>query len=84
MTAVELDEDGGRTRIALRRTCDTAEERDTAGQDGTVRRWEVASGRAAGVLDWSVGKITAVAVAPDGLTAAAGGEKGQIVLWDVD
>lgn len=56
----------------------------TVGQDGTVRCWEVASGRSVGVLNWRVGKITAVAVAPDGLTAAAGGEKGQIVLWDVD
>ncbi|MFD7699338.1 SRPBCC domain-containing protein [Streptomyces caelestis] len=34
--AVELDEDGGRTRIALRQTCDTAEERDMAEQGSTM------------------------------------------------
>jgi uncharacterized protein YndB with AHSA1/START domain len=34
--AVELAEDGGRTRIALRQTCDTAEERDTAEQGSTM------------------------------------------------
>ncbi|MFH9043692.1 SRPBCC domain-containing protein [Streptomyces sp. NPDC017966] len=34
--AVELAEDGGRTRIALRQTCDTAEERDMAEQGSTM------------------------------------------------
>ncbi|WP_030866848.1 SRPBCC family protein [Streptomyces sp. NRRL S-37] len=33
---VELAEDGGRTRIALRQTCDTAEERDMAEQGSTM------------------------------------------------
>ncbi|MFC8370083.1 MULTISPECIES: SRPBCC family protein [unclassified Streptomyces] len=33
---VELDEDGGRTRITTRQTCDTAEERDTAEQGSTM------------------------------------------------
>ncbi|MFH8447815.1 SRPBCC domain-containing protein [Streptomyces fungicidicus] len=33
---VELGEDGGRTRIALRQTCDTAEERDMAEQGSTM------------------------------------------------
>lgn len=34
--AVELAEDGGRTRIALRQTCDTAKERDMAEQGSTM------------------------------------------------
>ncbi|MFE2281176.1 SRPBCC domain-containing protein [Streptomyces sp. NPDC059454] len=34
--AVELAEDGGRTRIAVRQTCDTAEERDMAEQGSTM------------------------------------------------
>ncbi|MEZ3180697.1 SRPBCC domain-containing protein [Streptomyces pimonensis] len=34
--AVELAEDGGRTRIALRQTCDTAEERGMAEQGSTM------------------------------------------------
>ncbi|MBQ0971466.1 SRPBCC domain-containing protein [Streptomyces sp. RK31] len=34
--AVELDEDGPATRIELRQTCDTAEERDMAEQGSTM------------------------------------------------
>ncbi|MFE4050111.1 SRPBCC domain-containing protein [Streptomyces sp. YIM B13518] len=33
---VELDEEGGRTRIAVRQTCDTAEERDMTEQGSTM------------------------------------------------
>jgi hypothetical protein len=34
-------------------------------------------------LDWRVGCIHCLALAPDGLTAAAGGD-GEIVIWDLD
>jgi WD40 repeat protein len=51
--------------------------------DGSARVWDLAAGGEARTFAWGVGKLTAVAVAPDGLTAAAGGERGHIVTWDL-
>ena len=34
-------------------------------------------------FNWQIGKIKAVAFAPDGMTAAAAGEKHSIMVWDV-
>ena len=46
--------------------------------------WSVSDGRQVNAFDWKVGPVTAVAVAPDGLTAAVAGKSGQIVVWDID
>jgi WD40 repeat protein len=51
---------------------------------GTLRVWDADSGGLREQLDWGVGALSAVAFAPDGCTGAAGGEVGQIVLWDID
>ena len=56
----------------------------TAGMDGTARLWEANTGAEMRAFDWGIGKVRVAAVSPDGLTCAAGGESGQIVLWDVD
>jgi WD40 repeat protein len=56
----------------------------SACHDKLVRVWDAASGQLIQKYDWGLGAMTAIMFAPDGLTAAAGGEKGQVVFWDVD
>ncbi|MFO0881491.1 MAG: WD40 repeat domain-containing protein [Gemmataceae bacterium] len=56
----------------------------TASHDGTIQVWESHSGRRITGYTWSVGKLTALAVSPDGCTAATAGEKGALVIWDLD
>jgi serine/threonine protein kinase/WD40 repeat protein len=53
---------------------------------GQVRLWDVASGKECTVLRGAVGKVHAVAFAPDGKTLASGGGwwegYGDLTLWD--
>lgn len=52
--------------------------------DKLVRVWDAATGQLVTSYDWNVGATTAIAVAPDGTTAAVGGQRGQVVLFDLD
>ena len=54
----------------------------SVGWDGTVRTWEDGRQRSAYALE--VGRLCCLAVAPDGMTAAAGGETGTVVVWDLE
>jgi WD40 repeat protein len=56
----------------------------TGSEDETVRFWDVTTGQERAAFRWPVGKVRGVAFAPDGMTAAAAGDKGDIVMWDVD
>jgi WD40 repeat protein len=55
-----------------------------ASNDRTVKLFDTATWTAAGAFAWDAGRMRSVAFAPDGLTAAAGGENGRLVLFDVD
>ena len=56
----------------------------SVGRDGTIRMSDAETGETRQTLDFGVGEVRAAAFSPDGLSAAAGGAKGQIVVWDVD
>jgi WD40 repeat protein len=42
------------------------------------------SGQTLATMDVGIGAISTLAIAPNGLTAAAGGRTGQVVVWDLD
>jgi WD40 repeat protein len=55
-----------------------------ASNDRTVKLFDSTTWALAGAFAWDAGRMRSVAFAPDGLTAAAGGERGRLVLFDVD
>lgn len=52
--------------------------------DATVHVFDAAGWGCRVRYDWGIGPLRTVTVAPDGTLAAAGGEGGQVVIWDVD
>jgi WD40 repeat protein len=56
----------------------------TVSNDRTVRVWEARTLKEVRAYEWKIGKLGAVAVAPDGQRMAAGGHTGRVVIWDVD
>jgi WD40 repeat protein len=52
--------------------------------DETVKLYDTATWEVARTFTWDVGKMRSIAFSPDGMLAAAGSEKGQVVVWDVD
>lgn len=52
--------------------------------DETVHVFDTATWERAGRFTWQLGRLKSVAVSPDGTLAAAGGDRGDVVIWDVD
>jgi len=42
------------------------------------------TGEILGPWEWKIGQINDVAIAPDGLTAAAAGSSKKLIVWDLD
>jgi WD40 repeat protein len=55
----------------------------SVGWDGVVRQWD-RGGRETAAYAWGAGRLYCLAVAPDGMTAAAGAENGDVVIWDLE
>jgi len=55
----------------------------TGSEDGTVRFWDVETGRALHVLTAHTSWVTKVAFSPDGKTALSGSADGTAKIWDV-
>jgi WD40 repeat protein len=56
----------------------------TVSNDETVRIWDAHSWQEHSTFTWQIGRLLNIAFAPDGLRAAAGSDRGQIVIWDVE
>lgn len=52
--------------------------------DETVHVFDTSTWERSGRFTWQIGKLKSIAVSPDGLLAAAGGERGDVVIWDLD
>jgi WD40 repeat protein len=52
--------------------------------DAAVHVYDTATWTELTGYEWQIGKLTAVAVAPDGLRAACGSDRGRVVVWDLD
>jgi WD40 repeat protein len=55
-----------------------------ANLEGGVYCWDTATWREIVSYRWPVGPVMQVVFSPDGTLAAAGGERGQVMVWDVD
>ena len=57
----------------------------TAGREGAVRFWTTGPDPVERVtFNWHIGGVYAETFSPDGLLAAAAGDMGRIMVWDVD
>ncbi len=56
----------------------------TVSNDETVRVWDAHSWQERKTFTWNIGKLLNITLDPEGFRAAAGSDKGQIIIWDLD
>ncbi|MDY3557066.1 WD40 repeat domain-containing protein [Gemmata sp. JC717] len=56
----------------------------TTSNDTAATLWDVTAWEPRRRYEWDIGRLRTVCFAPDGLRCAAGGDTGQIVVWDLD
>ena len=56
----------------------------TVSNDETVRVWDARTWEEHTTYTWEIGALLNIVFAPDGMRAATGSDKGQIVIWDVE
>jgi WD40 repeat protein len=52
--------------------------------DETVKLYDTTTWEVARTFTWQIGRMRSIAFSPDGTLAAAGSDKGKVVVWDVD
>jgi WD40 repeat protein len=52
--------------------------------DATVKLYDTTTWDVARTFTWDIGRMRSIAFSPDGTLAAAGSDKGKVVVWDVD
>jgi WD40 repeat protein len=52
--------------------------------DAVARAYDTTTWAELSGYEWQIGRLTAVAIAPDGLRAACGSSKGRVVVWDLE
>jgi WD40 repeat protein len=52
--------------------------------DATVKLYDTTTWEVAHTFTWDIGRMRSIAFSPDGTLAAAGSDKGKVVVWDVD
>lgn len=52
--------------------------------DETVKLYDTTTWEVARTFTWDIGRMRSIAFSPDGALAAAGSDKGKVVVWDVD
>ena len=55
----------------------------SGGYDGTIRSWDLSTGKPAGILGRAHGTIWTLDLSPDGSRVAAAGEDGVIRIWNL-